>query len=193
MSDRPGDTEEPAQYRRWAVAEIELNGAATAAQVADGCFLSSIDMVEIKHVELIWRPCKYDIQGKVDAGCCCGGSHERPTNNNGARVTVVHLGLCGSHRVSSLSFTARKHDLGAATQEEFDLMFDNPGKLLAHSSLCVVLGNAKGSPMRSEQRHCLLIITPVAGQGGNVVYERIGAGFLPGKCISPPTGLVHIY
>lgn len=103
------------------------------------------------------------------------------------------LGAGHDAKVMALTATARIYDLGAATQEEFELTFDNPGKPLPHRSLCVVMGKAKGRSLPDEQRNCLLIITPVVGQNGKVVYERIGAGFLPGKCISPKFETVHIY
>ena len=85
--------------------------------------------------------------------------------------------------------TAREYDVGAATLDEFELVFNNPGKPLPRQPLCIVLGIAKGTTSPNQGRQCVVIIKPV---GRRDMYERIGVGFLPGKCISPPTGYVEI-
>jgi hypothetical protein len=94
-----------------------------------------------------------------------------------AGADVVNMALVAS---------ARDYDLGAAT-------FDNPLQMLPRRSLCVVLGKARGKASANEQRHCVLIVAPVVSKGGNTVYERIGTGFLPAKCISPGMQTVRIY
>lgn len=83
--------------------------------------------------------------------------------------------------------TARDIDLDAAYEEDGDLRLDDPDTELSDATLCVVLGKAKGSTSLEEQKNCVLIITPSGKLDGNgkQLYERIGTGFLPGKCISP--------
>jgi hypothetical protein len=94
--------------------------------------------------------------------------------------------------------TASQYDLGAATQAEIDLIFDSPEKALPSLSLCVVLGKAKNSAeaknsaVAKDQKNCLLIVKPITRSDGSTVYERIGTGFLPGKCISPKTDIIKI-
>lgn len=92
----------------------------------------------------------------------------------------------------SLIAAAREYDLGAATQEEASLIFDSQEKPLPPKSLCVMLSKAKNSSVEKDQKRCLLIIKPVTQSDGTTVYERIGAGFLPGKCISRQTHIVQI-
>ena len=93
--------------------------------------------------------------------------------------------------------TARAFDLGAAVQTEGDLIFDIPDSRLPPQTMCVVLGKAKGSLSYEKERHCVLIIAPTIPEAkhGHVVYERLGAGFLPGKCLPPSSckDRVHIH
>jgi hypothetical protein len=80
--------------------------------------------------------------------------------------------------------TAREYDLGVAVPGEGELIFDTPGD--QPKTLCVVLGKARGSWNAESQRHYFLVVA-AAGQNrsGAKVYERVGVGYLPGKCISP--------
>jgi hypothetical protein len=108
------------------------------------------------------------------------------------------------HNISSTDFsiantaliaTAREYDLGAAVLNEGQLIFDTPNRSSMPRTLCVVLGKAKGSPLPETQRHYLLIITAARHEGhaAEPVYERVGAGYLPGKCISPNGFSVRIH
>jgi hypothetical protein len=89
----------------------------------------------------------------------------------------------------ALVATAREYDLGAAVQGEGHLIFDTPNGSSMAKTFCVVLGKAKGSASSETRRHFMLIIaTAGLGHGGSAserVYERVGMGYLPGKCISP--------
>jgi hypothetical protein len=92
---------------------------------------------------------------------------------------------------------ARLCDLGAATVEEGELIYDNPEDESLQPKICVVLGKAQKSPSRVEQRNFVLIVKPKEGSslspGGVPSYERIGAGYLPGKCIYQESFSVNIY
>ncbi|KAF1924144.1 uncharacterized protein M421DRAFT_8979 [Didymella exigua CBS 183.55] len=80
----------------------------------------------------------------------------------------------------------RRFDTGAAKDRDIELVFDEPSNILLLSSLCVVLGVAKGSQAETERKHCVLVITPRGEKDGVTLYERVGTGFLPGKCLAPP-------
>ncbi|KAB5582972.1 hypothetical protein GE09DRAFT_1167128 [Coniochaeta sp. 2T2.1] len=70
-------------------------------------------------------------------------------------------------------------------QERGFLVFDEPGHSEQRTALCVVLGIGKAVP-RQEARCYLMLVRVVVGakdrQGGSI-YERVGAGWLPGRCI----------
>ncbi|CAO2649036.1 Nn.00g099850.m01.CDS01 [Neocucurbitaria sp. VM-36] len=87
----------------------------------------------------------------------------------------------------TLNAKAREFDLGAAVQGEGELIFDNPGGSSQPKTLCVVLGKAKGSPSLETQRHYVLVVVMTGNRdrNGERMYERVGTGYLPGKCISP--------
>jgi hypothetical protein len=95
----------------------------------------------------------------------------------------------------ALVATAREYDLGVAVPGEGELIFDTPGGSLHPMTLCVVLGKASGSPNSETQRHYILVVAATAKQdrGGNKLYDRVGAGYLPGKCISPSDCSITIH
>ena len=51
--------------------------------------------------------------------------------------------------------------------------------------MCVVLGIQKGGNAVKERTHYVLLITPTAltAATGEQVCERVGVGFMPGRCI----------
>lgn len=87
---------------------------------------------------------------------------------------------------TALFASPRRYDLGAAKDREIELIFDEHENPLLPSSLCVVLGVAKGTQIPTERRHCVLVINPRGSRDGVTIYERVGTGFLPGKCLAPP-------
>jgi hypothetical protein len=95
----------------------------------------------------------------------------------------------------ALVTTAREYDLGVAVPGEGELIFDTPGGSSQPKTLCVLLGKARGSPDPETQRHYILIVAATAEQdrSGSKLYERVGAGYLPGKCISPSCCSVTIH
>jgi hypothetical protein len=95
----------------------------------------------------------------------------------------------------ALIATARVFDRGVALQGEGELIFDTPGGSSRPKNLCVVLGKAKGSPSLETQRHYVLLVeaTRNRDRDGEVLYERVGTGYLPGKCISQNGSSVRIH
>lgn len=95
----------------------------------------------------------------------------------------------------TLIATARDLDLGAAYNDDGDLTLDDPDTPVLDTTVCVVLGKAKGITSAKEQRNCVLIIVPSGrkDEDGIEIYERVGTGFLPGKCISPSGFIVRIH
>jgi hypothetical protein len=95
----------------------------------------------------------------------------------------------------ALEVTAREFDLGAAIQGEGELIFDTPNGSAKLETLCVVLGKAKGSESPETQRHYILIVaaTNKRERSGKEVYQRVGTGYLPGKCISPSGFKVKVH
>lgn len=89
---------------------------------------------------------------------------------------------------STLALIAKvwEYDVEAAGPGEADLIFDNSNATNPSKRLCVILGRAKGSLMYDTRRHWVLMIVPTTTLdcNGNLAYERIGAGFLPGRCLS---------
>ena len=102
-------------------------------------------------------------------------SPKTPTNVSSTDYNLANI---------ALEAIAREYDLGAAVQGEGELIFDTPNGSAKPDTLCVVLGKAKGSPSPETQRHYILMIAAQRGRAGSRVYERVGTGFLPGKCIS---------
>jgi hypothetical protein len=95
----------------------------------------------------------------------------------------------------ALVATAREYDLGVAVPGEGELIFDTPGGSSQLNTLCVVLGKAKESLNPETQRHYILIVAATVKQDRteSKLYERVGAGYLPGKCISPSCCSITIH
>ncbi|KAF2998907.1 hypothetical protein E8E13_005602 [Curvularia kusanoi] len=98
-----------------------------------------------------------------------------------------------------LSARGRTHDFTAANADEvdlrfdmFDFDFDAQDPPLPSGSLCVVLGIAKGTGKESERLNCVLIVAPASEQYDTTVYERIGVGLLPAKCLGPESAQIRI-
>jgi hypothetical protein len=89
---------------------------------------------------------------------------------------------------SSVALIAKvwEYDIESAGTGEAVLTFDNCNAAKPSIRLCAILGRAKGSLMYDTRRHWVLVIAPTTTLhcDGNSTYERIGAGFLPGRCLS---------
>lgn len=100
----------------------------------------------------------------------------------------------------ALTVVVRGFDPNAAVVGEGMLVLDNPGGSEQPKTMCVVLGIEKNVPKKKAKHtgdkiHFMLIVTPTGGldRDGNKCYERVGAGYLPGKCIGPPGDTVTIH
>ena len=105
-------------------------------------------------------------------------SSKGPTNVSSTDFHTANIALYA---------TAREYDsLKAGLQGEGDLIFDTPNGSTAPQRYCVVLGKAKGSMSPATQQHYVLIIAATAqrDRNGDKVYERVGTGYLSGRCIS---------
>ncbi|KAM7205421.1 hypothetical protein V8F20_003190 [Naviculisporaceae sp. PSN 640] len=77
-----------------------------------------------------------------------------------------------------------------------------PGTSSGMKALCVVLGKQKGAMDRKLKRHYVIFVmpasVPVGGSAngrhslGKKVYERVGAGYLPGRCINWERAAVRV-
>lgn len=94
----------------------------------------------------------------------------------------------------TLTAKARKYDRSAAAPGEDDLIFDSPAEPDQVTTLCVVLGIQRGKIPLKDKRHYVLIVVPTQDlmSDGARLYERVGAGYLPGKCIAQDTVVTNI-
>jgi hypothetical protein len=88
-----------------------------------------------------------------------------------------------------------EYDPKAALQHKGLLFFDNPGGSEQPQTMCVVLGIEKGIKLLRDKMHYLIIVKPTKAldRDGKKIYERVGAGYLPGKCIAPSVFKVAIH
>lgn len=68
---------------------------------------------------------------------------------------------------------------------EGQIIIDAPAGLDQYEGMCVVLGIQKGSVLMDEKIHYVLVVVPTnkPDRNGSKVVERVGAGYLPGRCI----------
>lgn len=95
----------------------------------------------------------------------------------------------------ALTATAREYDPNAAVQGEGLLILDTPGGSEQPKTMCVVLGRQKGTMPLEDKIQYLLIVTPTTAldRDGGKPYERVGAGYSPGRCIAPGGSMVNIH
>ncbi|KAJ8130175.1 hypothetical protein O1611_g3458 [Lasiodiplodia mahajangana] len=78
-----------------------------------------------------------------------------------------------------------------------EIILDNPGGSYTPPTECVVLGIKKGmAELKAKDRtHYLLVVTATTRQdiNGLPIYERVGAGYLPGKCIKSERHTISIH
>lgn len=83
---------------------------------------------------------------------------------------------------------ARKYDASSAIKNgEGEIIFDRTSKNPPSSTKCIVLGRKKGLwSLKDKHRiHYLLVVesSEKVDRDGRRIYERVGAGYLPGSCI----------
>jgi len=64
-------------------------------------------------------------------------------------------------------------------------MFDNTLDSEVLHDMAIVLGIEKGSREIEDKKHYILVVRPkeVPHADGTVLYERVGAGYIPGRCL----------
>ncbi|KAJ0116629.1 hypothetical protein J7T55_009779 [Diaporthe amygdali] len=83
---------------------------------------------------------------------------------------------------------ARDYDVSTAIEDgDGEIIFDRTSKKPPPSTKCIVLGRKMGTVNMKDSRrtHYLLVIEPTKDrdQDGRQIYQRVGVGYLPGKCI----------
>jgi hypothetical protein len=98
---------------------------------------------------------------------------------------------------ATLVAKARKYDYDKEISRKGDriLVFDQAWEPDTRKTLCVVLGVEKGNISQAEKTHYVILIQDMNAQKleGNKAYKRVGAGFLPGKCIARNSVKITIY
>ncbi|KAF2823605.1 HET-domain-containing protein [Ophiobolus disseminans] len=80
----------------------------------------------------------------------------------------------------SLRAKACQYDLSASPESKNTLIFDDSGESLPMRKLCVVIGVERGDGSLQSGRHYVLLIVP----DGDAVYQRVGVGYMDGKCLA---------
>ncbi|KAF3804247.1 hypothetical protein GCG54_00000597 [Colletotrichum gloeosporioides] len=95
---------------------------------------------------------------------------------------------------------ARDYNLLNLRDGQGEIIFDRPGDSHQPSTKCVVLGKQKaiaplGDNTNNMRDHYLLIVasTNKRDKDGHLIYERVGAGYLPGKFIGSTGEEVRIH
>lgn len=85
----------------------------------------------------------------------------------------------------TLGAQARDYDHGRAEKGESLVILDDPTDTDYYRAMCVVLGVQKGAiPAEDKQHYVLLVVaTKTTHHTGSKLFKRIGAGYLPGRCI----------
>lgn len=89
---------------------------------------------------------------------------------------------------------AQDYNISLLEDGEGEIVLDRPKGSTHRATLCVVLGKQRGDAHLRDKIHYVLVICPAGtiDGDGNEVYERVGAGSLPGKCIAPEQRKVQI-
>lgn len=80
---------------------------------------------------------------------------------------------------------AQVFDITAARVNEDSVMFDNTLDSEVLEYMALVLGIEKGPKEIKDKRHYILVVRPKVKPlaDGTVLYERVGAGYIPGRCL----------
>lgn len=99
----------------------------------------------------------------------------------------------GYHHRLSVTATARTFHMDSGAMSDGKIVYDSPGQSGAREHLCVVLGKQKGRHSDEDRLSFVLIVSwKSVSRGTRNVYERIGAGYLSGRCINTGGTLVDI-
>jgi hypothetical protein len=99
-------------------------------------------------------------------------------------------------RRGSLTLSGKVRDITVGREDETSgkLYYDTPSESQKKKTQCVVLGVEKGNQAIGSLLHYFILVQPARSRllGETNVYERVGAGYLPGRCISTDGQKVHI-
>lgn len=86
---------------------------------------------------------------------------------------------------NALVAKAWNYDGESAGYGESEIIFDDTLTQYPSSGICVILAKAKGACVQELRKHWVLIIMPVTLPGcyTSSAYERIGTGYIPGRCL----------
>ncbi|KAF2828919.1 hypothetical protein CC86DRAFT_347492 [Ophiobolus disseminans] len=88
----------------------------------------------------------------------------------------------GTGEKTRLSATVQRLDLSAANPFEADVIFDIPTKVDETRVMAVVLGVEKGDTTLRDKKHYILVVISKEAWG-HALYARVGAGYVPGRCL----------
>jgi hypothetical protein len=94
-----------------------------------------------------------------------------------------------SHRDAGIELVAVARDFNVAGSQinEVKIIYDTESnKSDGSRARCVIVARSKESKSVSDKRHYVLIVvsTHQTGTGGDKIYKRVGAGYMPGKYIA---------
>jgi hypothetical protein len=103
--------------------------------------------------------------------------------NNSARALET------AHRDAGIELVAVARDFNVARSQigEVKLVYDTESNKSDGSKVrCVIVARSKEGRTDSEKTHYVLIVVSMnqTGAGGDRIYKRVGAGYLPGRCIA---------
>lgn len=113
---------------------------------------------------------------------------ERPEGGTVEWDKTMRLNLTGNAQtswlytdnISSFEAQARDYNLGSDALGETRLVEDNPEDLKGRATKCVIIGRWKKVEKPRDARHYVILVS--LKNTGNA-YERVGAGYLPGRYI----------
>jgi hypothetical protein len=131
----------------------------------------------IDYLKLDFGGCKW-----MDIGTPWSGSADKVARTEDHASSIALTGEAKTYEYRPKDFNPN-----AAVQHEGLLLFDSPGGSEKLRTMCVVLGIEQGPKPLAERMHYLILIKPSNAlvPESNKIYERVGAGYLPGKCIKP--------
>jgi hypothetical protein len=76
-------------------------------------------------------------------------------------------------------------DCSAAKRDEHNIVFDDPTNPELLAPMAIILGIEKLLKPVRDKRHYILVVRPKATlmSDSDAVYERVGAGYIPGGCL----------
>ncbi|KAJ2996358.1 hypothetical protein NUW58_g989 [Xylaria curta] len=140
-------------------------------------YAGSIDYISPPFGGVNWEK----MQSPWSSNMSDSGSEFR-TDNTGGNIALVA--------------EAREYDAHVAIRDgDGDIVLDNPRGPQQRATECVVLGVKKGMADLKKRTHYLLVVmaTSKLDRNGLKVYERVGAGYLPGNCIGPTGHMISIH